>query len=119
MLTVRSCDQCHTTIAWIPVNYNHVSAKYPRHAGDIACNACHSVGTETVVPRFPQYGMSCAACHANQYVPQLHRHAENPNLTFTVMDLKDCAGSCHVALGGRATNTPPRSGVHRSTAAQF
>lgn len=119
MLTTRSCDQCHNTVAWIPVNHQHVSPKYPQHAGNIACSACHTTNTEMVVPRFPQYGLNCAACHASQFVPQQHRHAENPRTFYSVMDLKDCSGACHVSLGGRISNLPAQIGVHRSTAGQF
>lgn len=119
MLTIRSCDQCHITIAWMPVNHQHVSPKYPQHSGNIACASCHTTHTEMVVPRFPQYGGTCAACHADKFVPGLHRRAENPQLTYSVMDLKDCSGACHLALGGRPNNAPPRTGVHRSTAPQF
>jgi hypothetical protein len=120
MITGRSCDQCHRTNAWTPVlDYRHISPKYQPHDASVTCLSCHTSKTETVISRFPAYGMSCASCHADRFRPQQHRRADRPNQFYSVMDLQDCAGSCHLALPGRLGTTPTMFGYHRSMAPAF
>lgn len=38
----------------------------------------------------------CAGCHTNDYRPGPHKKYENPDTPYTVAELRDCAGACHI-----------------------
>ena len=42
------------------------------------------------------YPGTCAGCHANDYKTGPHKKSENPDIKYTVSELRDCAGACHV-----------------------
>jgi hypothetical protein len=49
-LTMRSCDVCHhSTSAWEPVSYDHLSPRYRPQTGMVRCIDCHTTNTEMVV----------------------------------------------------------------------
>ena len=56
------------------------------------------------------YQPDCAGCHANRYKPDPHKKTDNTR--YTVLELKNCAGSCHIE--GKL-----RSGQHRASAGNF
>jgi hypothetical protein len=50
-LSARSCDVCHhSTSAWKPVMYDHLSPRYRPQTGIVRCIDCHTTNTEMVVP---------------------------------------------------------------------
>ncbi len=50
-VTTLSCDRCHhSTEAWRPVMYDHMSPRYRPQPGILACRECHTTNTQLVVP---------------------------------------------------------------------
>ncbi|MGJ5045372.1 cytochrome c3 family protein, partial [Bradyrhizobium sp. HKCCYLRH1062] len=91
------CESCHRTVSWSSVNYRHMSASYPNHSAAIGCTACHSGNSQAVVFKFAAYKPDCAACHANDFRPQQHAKLVKPApMDYTVAELKDCTGACHI-----------------------
>jgi hypothetical protein len=59
----HSCEQCHTTTAWLPSTYQHTAFALPAgHAGR-RCSPCHTGGTLGPIPS------ACYSCHATRYQP--------------------------------------------------
>jgi hypothetical protein len=47
---MRSCDACHhSTGAWEPVMYDHLSPRYRPQTAMVRCIDCHTTNTEMVV----------------------------------------------------------------------
>ncbi|MGJ5038366.1 hypothetical protein ACQR13_30000, partial [Bradyrhizobium sp. HKCCYLRH3059] len=91
------CESCHRTVSWSSVNYRHMSASYPNHSAAIGCTACHSGNSQAVVFKFAAYKPDCAACHASDFRPQQHAKLVKPApMDYTVAELKDCTGACHI-----------------------
>jgi hypothetical protein len=97
-ITPRECATCHDTFAWIPHNFMHMSLPFEPldHAANLLCTTCHQANTEVVVWSFPTYKPDCAGCHASDFTPGPHKKHENPDVSYTVSELRDCSGSCHV-----------------------
>jgi hypothetical protein len=96
-VTSLQCDECHTTNLWIPIDFRHSSPAYPGdHSGNLLCTACHQANSETVTWSAPAYIPDCAACHANDYEQGPHKKYENPDTPYSVSELRDCTGSCHI-----------------------
>jgi len=96
-MTVEECDHCHTTDFWTPDIFVHASANYPGdHRDNLACTDCHQTNADQVTWPSPAYLPNCAGCHANDFKPGPHKQYENPDVTYTVTDLQDCTGACHV-----------------------
>jgi predicted CxxxxCH...CXXCH cytochrome family protein len=97
-VTTRDCNFCHTTTAWTPsTKYVHVSLNYPGdHKVSITCtnSGCHGTNAETVTWRSPTYANSCAGCHQSNYKSDPHN--KYGNVRYTVGELKNCSGACHV-----------------------
>jgi hypothetical protein len=57
----HSCEQCHTTTAWLPTTFNHATfALTAGHAG-LRCSQCHTGGTLGPIPS------TCYSCHTTNY----------------------------------------------------
>ena len=94
-VTSRKCNDCHKTTRWQSVTYNHISANYPGdHRGGVTCVNCHGQTLDHANWRVPSYAPDCAGCHANAYRPE--PHTKYGNVKYTVGELRDCAGPCHV-----------------------
>jgi predicted CXXCH cytochrome family protein len=92
-----ACDDCHSTNAWLPAIFNHTSPAYPGdHSRPLACTDCHGGNTEVVTWPFAAYQPDCAGCHAGNYKAGPHKKHENPDVLYTVGELRDCSGACHV-----------------------
>jgi hypothetical protein len=55
----KSCQQCHSTYAWVPAAFNH---SFPIDSGKhkkLSCAECHVVPGNTTI-------FSCIACHAHE-----------------------------------------------------
>ncbi len=57
----RTCEQCHSTTAWLPAASGHTS--FPLTAGHtgLACTQCHTSGVFGPIPS------TCYSCHATNY----------------------------------------------------
>jgi hypothetical protein len=94
-VTTQQCDRCHTTNGWLPAStYSHLSPNYPNHGRTFACTTCHTTNSESGAYRFPAYQPDCAGCHQDDFRPDAHKKADNT--LYTVSELRDCAGSCHI-----------------------
>ena len=116
--TSLQCDTCHRTGAWTPVTYSHSSPAYVAHGGTLDCASCHTTGRPMQVWKNPIFKPDCAGCHANQFVRDSHKKTESPTTVFyTVSELRDCAGSCHLYTNNTFTTIrTSRTGHHRSSA---
>ncbi|MCP9449190.1 MAG: hypothetical protein NNA21_03895, partial [Nitrospira sp.] len=120
-VTTQSCDACHRTTAWTPVNtYVHRSVAYKPHRSSVACASCHTTNNEVIAWRFAAYRPDCAGCHAGDFRPNPHKKVESPTIYYSVAELKDCSGSCHVYTDATMTTIRRmRSGEHSSTGGGF
>jgi hypothetical protein len=121
-LTQRQCDQCHTTNPpWTTVRYTHTSAAYVTHSSAVTCTGCHVGKSETITWKNAAYAQSCAGCHATDYEAGPHKKTEVPTtITYTVSELRNCAGSCHQYTNNTFTTIlRTRTGQHRATSGGF
>jgi hypothetical protein len=121
-VTGLQCDECHTTSYWVPLSFQHSSASYPGdHSGNLLCTACHQANSEAVIWTAAAYVPDCAACHVNDFRPSAHKKYENPDAFYSVSELRDCTGSCHLYTDSSMTTIKERrSGPeHRVTASSF
>jgi hypothetical protein len=97
-VTAQECDLCHTTNQWTPHIYRHIGLPYEPldHRDNLGCTECHQGNTETVNWRSPAFQPDCAGCHSNDYKSDPHKKHENPDRRYTVSELRDCTGACHV-----------------------
>ncbi len=121
-VTSRSCDACHTTTAWIPVTrYTHTSPYYSTHNAGVTCLGCHKGNNEVISWPFAAYKPDCAGCHAGTFKQTAHKKTESPTTIFyTVGELKNCAGSCHLYTNNTFTTIKTTvNSKHRSTDGGF
>jgi len=96
-VTAKSCDSCHRTTSWVPVtSYTHVSPSFIRHNGGVSCASCHKSNMDAVPWKFAAYKPDCAGCHAGTFKPEAHVKVESPRILYSMAELKNCAGACHV-----------------------
>jgi hypothetical protein len=119
--TTRSCDACHRTTAWTPaLAYVHTSPYYRAHNTGVTCAACHTTNSEVIVWPAPAYKPDCAGCHASDFKPGAHKKSESPQVLYTVGELKDCSGSCHLYTDNTFTAIKKtRIGEHTSSGGGF
>jgi hypothetical protein len=67
----------------------------------------------------PAYKPDCAGCHSNQY--KSDPHTKYGNVKYTVGELRNCSGACHVYTSSTLTTiSKSRPGPqHRVTAIEF
>jgi len=120
-ITTRSCDGCHTTTAWTPIRYTHLSSAYSAHNAGVTCTGCHKTNNEVISWQYGAYAPYCAGCHAGRYKQDSHKKTESPTTVFyTVEELKNCAGSCHLYTNNTFTTIKTtRNSKHRSTDGGF
>jgi predicted CXXCH cytochrome family protein len=107
--TAIQCDICHTTNAWTPADYRHNLSYEPQdHRDNLSCTDCHQSNTEQVNYRNAAFGPDCAGCHANDYKSGPHKKHENPDVRYTVSELRDCSGACHVYTNSTLTTIKKR-----------
>jgi hypothetical protein len=96
--TFLECDTCHVTNAWAPADYRHIALAFePQdHRGNLDCTDCHGTNTEMVLWQSPAFQPDCAGCHAGDFRPGPHKKYENPDVRYSVAELRDCTGACHV-----------------------
>jgi hypothetical protein len=117
-VTSLSCDTCHRTTSWTPVTFRHLSANYPDHGAARDCSACHIGNSQLIAWKFPAFKPDCAACHATAFRPQQHVKSLKPvPMDYTVTELRDCTGSCHLYADRSLTRIQThRSKAHRANA---
>ena len=99
------------------VNFTHSAAEFPgRHNGSVTCEDCHTGNTQAATWTSPAYKPDCAGCHANDYESDPHKKHENPDVRYTVSELRNCSGACHVYTNSSLTTIKElRNSNHRST----
>jgi hypothetical protein len=109
IVTTASCDACHTTIAWLPTNFNHQGIV----AG--SCATCHN-GTNArgkATTHLPT-SAACDVCHVNfaAFAPATMSHAATNGPL--------AAGSCSTCHSGAfvAINAQVKPPTHIATTAQ-
>jgi len=112
--TTEDCSECHRTSAWAPDTFRHTSTAYPGdHARDLACTRCHPANNENVVyTDDPTLAPDCAGCHRNDYRAGPHKKHENPDASYTVQELADCSGACHIYTDASLTVIKDRRNRH-------
>ena len=120
-ITTRSCDACHRTSSWTPaLAYAHTNPFYRAHNSGVVCRDCHTSNSEAVAWRFAAYKPSCGGCHAGNFKPDSHKKVDSPKILYTVSELRDCSGSCHMYTDSTFTTiNRARSGHHRPTDGGF
>jgi hypothetical protein len=113
-VTSRNCDECHNTSNWTTVRYSHVSPAFPGpHMPSVTCQDCHTANSEVVSWRFAAYKPDCAGCHANNF--EAEPHVKYGSVHYTVSELRDCTGACHIYTDSTLTKIKTaRSGHHHS-----
>jgi hypothetical protein len=121
-VTTQPCDACHRAgVAWTPVTtYVHKNVGYKPHRASVTCIACHKNNNEVLAWTAPAYKPDCAGCHVNDFKQGPHKKVESPVIYYTVMELKNCSGSCHVYTNSTMTTiSKSRTGKHSSTGGGF
>ncbi|MCP5193520.1 MAG: hypothetical protein H6987_10670, partial [Pseudomonadales bacterium] len=113
--TSLDCSSCHTVSGWSPEIFRHSSPGYPgQHARNLGCTDCHTTNAQAIPWRFGAYASSCAGCHAGDFKPGPHKKHENPDVSYNVSELRNCAGACHVYTNSSLTTIKDsRFGEHR------
>ncbi len=117
-VTTQACNRCHTnTTAWSPVTaYTHTTPYYRAHRSGVLCSACHTTNNEVSSWRYAAYRPDCAGCHAGDFRPTAHKKVDSPAIYYTVLELKNCSGSCHMYTNSTFTTIArSRTGQHRPT----
>ena len=119
--TNRQCDTCHRVGQWQPIIFSHSSPLYPNgHRESFSCDDCHQGNSEANPWLAPSYQPDCAGCHASDFKPGPHKKSESPEIKYTVSELRDCTGSCHMYTNSSFTNIKKsRSGEHRVSDDEF
>jgi hypothetical protein len=102
----HTCEQCHSTVAWLPAAYQHTSFPLTGGHAGLACTQCHTGGTVGPIPS------ACYSCHATNY-QQAPNHAA---LAFP----QSCE-QCHTTtawLPATFHHTFPLTGAHNVSCTQ-
>jgi hypothetical protein len=95
-VTSLDCVECHRTTLWSPSIFQHTSPAYPEGHRVVDCRECHVANTQASAWRTPAFRPECAGCHAADFKPEPHKKVDTPRLLYSVSELRDCAGSCHI-----------------------
>ena len=121
-VTTLDCDNCHTPTRWIPLTlFRHNSPDYPGdHRTATLCVDCHTTNNQTIAWPFTAYKPDCAGCHASDYKQDSHKKTESPETKYTVSELRDCTGSCHLYTDSSLTTIKKsRSNEHRASGGEW
>jgi hypothetical protein len=119
-ITSQQCDICHTTVNWTVISFSHSSPNYPGdHNGNLICIACHVSNNEVINWQYSAYKPDCAGCHAGDYEEGPHKKVKDVS-KYTVSELRDCSGSCHVYKDAAMTILEKtRNSKHRASDGDF
>jgi hypothetical protein len=117
----NDCELCHGTMAWLPAGFEHQSPAFPgEHRRNLACGDCHVGNSSAVAWSNAAYQPDCAGCHAGDFKQDPHKKHENPDAFYSVSELRDCSGSCHVYSDPSLTAIKEiRNGEHRVSDGDF
>ena len=121
-ITTLDCVRCHNTNQWTPaLTFTHDSPDYPGdHRTATQCLDCHTTNNQTIAWPFTAYRPDCAGCHANDYEQDSHKKTESPETRYTVGELRDCSGACHLYTDSTLTTIKEfRTNEHRSNGADW
>jgi hypothetical protein len=120
-VTSLPCDTCHETDRWKRIDFEHSSSRYPgNHRSSVDCVACHQGNSASVSWPAPSFQGDCAGCHANDFEKDRHEKSESPKVYYSVSELRDCTGSCHVYADSTFEEIRrSRSREHRVGAGEF
>ena len=120
-VTSLPCGSCHDTERWKPIDFEHSSASYPGdHKRSVECAACHSGNSQAVAWPAAAFRGDCAGCHAGAFPRERHKKSEQPTVYYTVSELRDCTGSCHVYADSTfEVIKQSRAREHRASAGEF
>ena len=97
-----------------------MSPAYVRHNTGVNCASCHKTNNEVIAWKNAGYKPDCAGCHAGTFKAEAHLKVDTPKIPYSVSELKNCAGACHVyatpSLTAVKKSIPSR---HRSTDGGF
>jgi hypothetical protein len=116
-ITSLDCSECHNTSVWSVSTFRHSSPNYPgghRQIGD--CTACHVANTEASAWLMPSFKPDCAGCHATRFRPSLHTKVDSPQQLYSVSELRDCTGACHIYTDATLTQIQERRSGHHNPA---
>lgn len=120
-VTSVDCAECHGTRGWGSIDFTHSSPTYPGdHSGGVDCVDCHTSNSQAATWTSGAYRPDCAGCHAGDFKPGPHKKTENPDRRYTVSELRDCSGACHIYADSSLSRIKKsRSGKHRSGNGDF
>ena len=120
-MTQLDCNTCHSTASWGNADYDHVGNYPGDHRGSVDCRDCHTGNSAVVAWPSPGYQPDCAGCHASDYREGPHKKHENPDVRYSVSELRDCTGACHVYTDASLTVIKERRNgpEHRTNAGDF
>ena len=116
-ITSLECSECHNTSVWSVSTFRHSSPNYPgghRQIGD--CTACHVANTEASAWLMPSFKPDCAGCHATRFRPSPHTKVDSPQQLYSVSELRDCSGACHLYTDATLTQIQERRSGHHNPA---
>jgi hypothetical protein len=116
-ITSLECSECHNTSVWSASTFRHSSPNYPsghRQVGD--CTACHVANTEASAWLTPSFKPDCAGCHATRFRPSPHTKVDSPQQLYSVSELRDCSGACHLYTDATLTQIQERRSGHHNPA---
>jgi hypothetical protein len=101
--TTRDCDRCHGVRSWDDAHYDHRSSSgYPGdHRGNLDCDDCHRNNRANNPWPFANLAPDCGGCHKDDFKRDPHKKTEDPETDYTVSELRDCSGACHIYKNGR------------------
>jgi hypothetical protein len=116
-ITSLDCVECHATTRWSPATFTHTSANYPSgHRQTNSCSDCHIGNSQANAWRNPSFRPDCAGCHANDFRADAHKKVDSPRILYTVSELRDCTGACHMYADSSLTRIiESRTGEHSAS----
>ena len=117
----NDCELCHSTFAWLPAGFEHQSPAFPgEHRRNLDCTDCHVGNTPVVAWSNSAYQPDCAGCHAGDFESGPHKKHENPDVSYSISELRDCSGACHVYTDSSLTTIKEiRNSEHRVSDGDF
>ena len=99
----------------------HTTPNYPAgHRSGIPCSGCHIGNAEANAWRNASYKPDCAGCHAADFRPDAHVKVDSPKMLYTVSELRDCTGACHMYTDPSLTRIQiSRTGHHRASSGEW
>jgi len=127
LAALGGCEGCHKSqTSWSTVTYNHakiqsnglpIAAGYfpGTHKSSVTCKNCHTSNSQTIPWPNASYKNACAGCHSGNFAS--HKAVNSPATNYTVGQLLNCSGACHVYATGTITTSTTGNGTGTGTIA--